>query len=238
MDTVTRSMQMMTPLVPARSAKRSGRAPVKKIAQAVSTYSSRGANSTSPPSQTGNTFYNLSEAGNPFDGSQDGAYAHFVVALDMKNFFSGDIFLAYDNYRVKEIETTFTMKDMPENRGLSGEILFCIDKDSRTVDSLKDTCNRNTLQTRIFTNNTVRHIVSWSPYLVEDSETFDVSGKQVDFVMPQNRWLNTNNVSNHRFGSLKCVVSVPNGSHYGQNFQAVSVRHRVTVEFKGLKTVQ
>lgn len=226
-----------TPRLPP-SAQRSGRAPVRKIKQAVTTFTSRGANSVTPPAQTGNIFYNLTETGNPFDGSQDGAYKAFVVALDMKNFFSGDIFGAYDNYRVTNVETTFTMKDMPENRGLSGELLFCIDKDSRGVDAVKEVCNRSTLQSRIFHNTNLRHIVEWKPFLVEDSETIDISGKQVDFVKPPSLWLNTANVASHRFGTLRCVCSIPNAAHYGSNFQAVAVRHRVTVEFKGLKNVQ
>lgn len=111
------------------------------------------------------------------------------------------------------------------------------DKDSREAETVKQVCNRGALQSRAFTNENHRKMVSWTPYLVENPTTEGQVGVQVDYVQPRMRWLNTSNVRDHRFGALKCVVTVPNGGEY-ETEPAIQVRHRVVIECKGSKSFQ
>jgi len=217
---------------------------VQTIPNASSTrsFSSRGAIQQTNPANTGNTFYILNENGNPFDGSQDGAYKSIVNVIDLSNYFDTTMFETYDYYRVLRCETTFNAKAIPQNGGpLIYEVFYVVDRDSRespTQANLRDVCNRSALDSRILTNERPRQIVSWEPYLIEDSETFDVPGKQVDYTQPRNRWLNCHNAKVHRFGNLRAVLTVPNRTDYMNEEAVMGVRHRLIVEFKGLKSVQ
>lgn len=218
------------------SASRSGSRPAQTLPAGVVSLTSRGA--TSITSEVGNTFYSINLAGNPYDASTDGAYKLFTVALDMSKFFNSGVFSAYEYYKVIECETTFSMKSSPDDGGpILGEIQWALDKDSRESETVTEICNRSTLQTRAFDNNHTRQILEWNPYLVEVSDTEGVPGAQVDYVQPRSRWLNTNQVRLHRFGTLRCIVTIPNGGAYS-SAPAIQVRHRVVIHCKGQRSVQ
>jgi len=220
------------------SQKRSGTAAIIPQAPPVNEFTSRGAQGGT--SAVGNYFITLDEAGNPFTGSQEGAYKQSTAAIDLRAYFADNLFAAYDYYKVTACETTITWITSPTNGvQIGGEIMWCFDRDSRVVENLAFIANRTTLQTRTFTNNHRRHVVKWKPFLVEDSQTFNVPGSQVDYVQPRGRWLNTANVADHRFGSLRMIGqnwSATNG--YPSTAATIEIRHRITIETKGLKSVQ
>lgn len=221
-----------------KAQKRSGKEPVTRMEPNVVTFSSRGAVGGSV--STGNYFINLNEAGMPFTASAKGKYKLTTSALDLTNYFASNLFGAYDYYRVTDCETTLTWTRMPTNGvAVAGEVLFVFDNDSRDEVPLTSVLNRSQLQTRMFTNSCLRHVVKWKPFLVEDSRTEGVNGSQVDYVQPRNRWLNTDNVEAHRFGTLRLVGSVFDGSNgYPSETPTIEIRHRVTMEMKGLRSVQ
>jgi len=220
------------------SNKRSGKPTITPQAPPTNEFTSRGAQGGT--SAVGNYFITLDEAGNPFTGSQEGAYKQTTAAIDLRAYFADNLFTAYDYYKVTNCETTITWITSPTNGvQIGGEIMWCFDRDSRVVENLAFIANRTTLQTRTFTNNQRRHVIKWKPFLVEDSQTFNVPGSQVDYVQPRNRWLNTANVEDHRFGSLRMIGqnwSATNG--YPSTAATIEIRHRITIETKGLKSVQ
>jgi len=217
---------------------RSGKVGITRIEASKAQFSSRGA--AGGTSSTGNYFIILNETGMPFTASQQGKYKLSTAAIDLSNYFADNLFAAYDYYRVIHCETTFTWTTMPTNGvAVGGEILFVFDNDSRDNVPLVSVLNRNELQTRMFTNANLRHVVKWKPYLVEDSATEGTAGAQVDYVQPRSRWLNTDNFELHRFGTIRMVGSIFDGSNgYPSNDPTIEIRHRVTVEMKGLRSVQ
>lgn len=221
---------------------RRGKPSSRPIEANVVTFSSRGALGVTAPANTGNTFYTLNETGSPFDGSQDGAYRQIVNVLDMSNYASANLFGAYDYYKVESCETTFYVKEFPTSgQPVFYEIFYVLDKDSREAaasNPLSEVCNRSALASRSLYNSALRQTVEWKPYLIEDSNTFDVSGRQVDYVQPRERWLNTANYESHRFGNLKSVLTVPNRTIYNDETPVIGVRHRIVLKFKGQKSVQ
>jgi len=204
----------------------------------IAEFTSRGAQGGT--SLVGNYFITLDEPGNPFTGSQEGAYKLTAAAIDLRAYFADNLFGAYDYYKVTGCETTVTWITSPTNGvQIGGELMWCFDHDSRVVENVALVANRTTLQTHTFTNNHRRHVIKWNPFLVEDSVTSGVAGSQVDYVQPRSRWLNTANVADHRFGTLRMI---------GQNWSAtngfpsidatIEIRHRIVIQTKGLKSVQ
>lgn len=220
-----------------KSVVRSGKPPAKMLDGMVTSFTSRGAASST--STVGNQVIIMNIEGNPFDGTQGGYYRTNSFSIDPRAYFSLALFNAYDYYQMDSCETSFTWAYAPENGGpVMGELMWVFDKDSRTIESVRTIANRSTLQTRTFTNTCLRHIVKWQPYLVEDSDTIGVVGKQVKYVQPRGRWLNTDEVDSHRFGTIKTIAQAFDKSQYPSNDPIIQVRHRVALRFKGLKNVQ
>ena len=215
---------------------RKGAGRANKIREAKIEISSFGAVSQS--STVGNTFWPLSDVGNPFDSSQDGGYRQFNVSLDPLRYIGAPVFAAYEYYRISKVQTTLYWKTPSDNGSpILGEFFFVLDKDSRTSATLTEVMNRMSLDRREFTNNKISHTLTWEPYLVEDSITFDVSGRVVDYVQPRDRWLNTENVDSHRFGTMRILAQVHDRASYSSE-AVVGVRHKVFFDFKGQKSAQ
>jgi hypothetical protein len=220
-----------------KAAKRSGKKPMTPNDARVVIFTSRGAVGGS--SELGNFVYNLNTAGAPFTGSQLGKFTSQPVSIDLRKYFAEALFNAYEYYRFMECETTFSWTKSPNvGTPIAAELLWAFDKDSRAPVPLSNVANRSDLQTRTFTNNEVRHVVKWNPYLVETSETEGVAGKQIDYTHPRTWWLNTDQSDLHRFGTLRFIASNFDSTGYPTNNPSIEVRHRVKVEFKGLRTVQ
>jgi hypothetical protein len=221
-----------------QNAKRSGKMPNTRIEPKSVHFTSRGAVGGS--SAVGNFDLLMDTAGSPFTSDQGGSYGLTSVALDLRAYFSQGVFGAYDYYRVEDVETTVTWITTPTNGvSIAGEILYCYDNDSRDEVTLTEVANRETLQTRTFTNNKIRHVMKWNPYLVEDSSTEGVSGAQVDYIQPRSRWLNTANVDLHRFGTMRLIGSNFSSSNgYPAESARLQIRHRVKIAMKGLKSTQ
>jgi hypothetical protein len=219
-------------------ARRSGKPTSTPFNGAITHFTSRSA--VGGTSELGNYFITMDEAGNPYTGSQQGAYALTPIHFDPTVYFAANLFGAYDYYKVEDCETTLTWTTTPTNGvPIAGEILFVLDKDSRTPVPLSQVANRNELQSRVFTNNTIRHIIKWQPYLVEDSQTEGVPGAQVDYIQPRGRWLNTDNSSNHRFGTLRLIAqNFDAGNGYPTAGATLQIRHRVKIAVKGLRSTQ
>lgn len=222
-----------------KTSKRSGKSPTTPMTAGIAKFTSRGGVGGSSPG-LGNFVLSMDESGNPYTGSQEAKYGLTVCAIDPLRYFASNLFSAYDYYRIVDCETTLTWTTTPTNGVcVGGEALFVLDKDSRDQVSLSSVANRSELQTRTYNNTCLRHIVRWNPYLVETSETFGTTGAQVNYVQPLNRWLNTDLVESHRFGSLRLIAVNWSGSNgYPNNEATLEIRHRVVVEMKGLRSVQ
>jgi len=220
-----------------RLVNRTGSKPIVFAKSSITEFTSQGGAQVSSP--LGNQFFNLDIPGNPWDGSQDGSYKLIVLQMDLSRYFSANVFQTYDRYRVAECETTFYWKSgVPTGGPILAEMYFCIDKDSRTDETLIQTANRTALQTRTFDVCHTRQVIAWKPFLVEDSDTFDIAGKQVDYTQNRNRWLNTAQVRNHRFGAIRAILQCHDASTYGDNSPAIGVRHRIKIQVSGLKSAQ
>jgi len=215
--------------------RRSGKRANKPLDGHTIILTSQGA--TGGSSALANQVVSLTEGGNPFTGSQQGARSPIVAALDMTRFFDSGVFRTYDSYKVVSCITTVTWTTMPDRHPIGGEIMWVLDKDDRLPIAEALVANRQSLQTRVFNNNSLRHTIQWSPYLVEDSDTVNTGGAQLEYVQPRGRWLNCGLVNNHRFGTLRMIAQSFDLSGY-TNDPTVEVRHRVTIELKGLKSVQ
>lgn len=206
----------------------------------ISVFSSNGA--IGKTSQTGNRFNNLSLDGNPFDASQDGAWVIDFSSIKVGDYFLDDLTVLWEYYRVKNVETTFYWKSAPKYGPVMGSLYFLCDKDSRESYSEANgnkLMNRRELKVRQFSNDHLQHTITWKPYLVENHNTYGQDGEQVDYVQPRERWLNTRYIKDHRFGTLRYVVTTPDvNAQYASTSPAVGIRHRVTLELKGLETMQ
>merc|ERR1712137_4037 len=216
--------------------KRSGQKVSTPIDGSITRFTSRGAVGQS--SSVGNSFMNLFQSGNPYDGNQQGKYNEQILSIDLLAYFAANLFNAYDYFRVVDCETTFTWASAPENGGpVMGEMLWVVDRDSRESEEAQTIANRTSAQTRTFDNCNLRRIVNWKPYLVEDSTTSGVVGAQVDYVQPRSRWLNSKSVDQFRFGTLRVIGQCYDGSQYQDNNPILQWRHRLIIEMKGLKTL-
>eukprot|EP01084_Bolivina_argentea_P079629 144401_1 len=219
------------------SAKRGGKPVNTVIPASIVTFTSRGG--LGRTSLVGNHIMVLNEVGNVFDATQAGKYRHEAISIDLRAYFATGLFLAYDYYRVHSCETTFIWGTLPtDGAPIAGELLWVLDKDSRNPESFSDTANRSALQTRTFTNNMLRHIVKWRPHLVEDNTTISETGKEKDYVQPSSRWMNTNNIDDHRYGAIRIIGQTLDATPYSDNDAVIHIRHRIRLEMKGLMSVQ
>jgi len=224
-------------MVNTNKSKRSGKPPNTPIPASTVSFSSRGG--VGRTSLVGNHIMVLTTEGNVFDATQAGKYKHEGIAIDLRAYFSQGIFDAYDYYRISGCRTTFTWGTMPQDgTPIGGEIFWCIDKDSRSVETFTETANRKVLQSRTFTNNSIRHTVKWRPHLVDNGSTLGQANAQLEYVQPLNRWMNCSNIDDHRYGTIRLIGQVWDASPYPDNDPVIHIRHWISIEVKGLKSVQ
>lgn len=184
---------------------------------------------------TGNQFKLLSITGSPWDGGQDGAYGFDCYRMQLRYYFADSIFEAYDYFRVVNCETTIRWRSAPLTGPIMGDLYTYIDKDADQLPQIIEVANRRELKRKSFTNECQTHEIHWQPYVISR----EGGGSSVDYVQPRERWLNTKDVANFRFGSLVILATTPNATtQYGQNDAAISIRHKITIEVKGQKTLQ
>lgn len=220
------------------TAKRAGKPGITKIGANINEFTSRAA--VGGTSAVGNFVLALDETGNPYTASQQAKYGLTAVAINLENYFGSSLFRAYDYYRVVDVETTITWTTTPTaGVAIAGEMLWVYDNDSRGAVPLETVANRTQLQSRMFTNNTLRHVLKWHPYLVEDTSTIGAVGGQLDYVQPRSRWLNTDNYANHRFGTIRLIgVNFSAFNGYVSIDATLEIRHRVKIETKGARSIQ
>lgn len=173
--------------------------------------------------------------GNPFfTGTQPtravSKYDYNRIALNVSDYFVDNLFGAYDYYRVKNVETTFTWCHLNSDGAVNGELLTSIDKDSRDAENSNTYINRRNLSRRVFDVNNLSHTISYRPYMVdiigqdEDSE--------VNYIQPLDRWWNTADFRSHRWGCMRYMLIdwAPDNTS-----ACVFVKHRVWLEVKGQK---
>lgn len=73
---------------------------------------------------------------------------------------------------------------------------------------------------------------------MEDSSTIGETGKEKEYLQPSNRWMNTANVDDHRYGTIRIIGQTLDASPYSDNDAVIHIRHRIKLEMKGLKSVQ
>lgn len=183
---------------------------------------------------SGNCFKTLDIEGSPWDGSQDGAFGHDAYHLRLNNYFSDEVFASFDYFRVKGCKTTISWKTSPVDTGMiMGEYFWYNDHDSLDSPIQSDIANRRDLKNGTFSNERRVHHLKWQPYVVQ-KET-----DPVDYVQPVDRWMNTTEVSKLRWGSIILMFTTDNrNAQYPNGNPNVSIRHEVTCEFKGQRSVQ
>lgn len=207
--------------------KRNGKPPAQ-----ITTLVSRGGVSKSHFS--GNCFKTLDVEGSPWDASQDGCFGFDAYHLRLNNYFSDEVFSSFDYFRVKECKTTLSWKTSPAVTGMiMGEYFWYIDRDSLDTPGQADIANRRDLKDGTFSNERRVHHITWQPHVVQKESD------PVDYVQPSSRWMNTNEVSKLRWGSIVLLFTTDNRNvQYPDGFPNVSIRHQVTLEFKGQRSVQ
>lgn len=189
----------------------------------------------------GNRFVSLTLTGNPFDASQDGAWQVDVCSFAVGKYFLPDFLSLWEYYRVVECETTFYWKSPPKTGPIMGELYYALDRDSRVAlgeANANKLMNRRDLSVRRFTSEKPAIVVKWRPHLVENKVTESTQGAELDLVIPRQRWLNTTNNKDHRFGALRYVVTTPAKGIQYDSSPAVGFHHRVKIQLKALKTMQ
>lgn len=206
----------------------------------IITFVSRGSRFSEPSfSDLNRSFYaRLDLNGNPFfSGIQptgaDSKYDYNRIALSPILYFADGIFAAYDYYRITRIETTFVWSSAPDDGVICGELWTAIDKDSREPENSNAYINRRNLQRREFTNDCHTHTVSYVPFLVDRGD----DAESQDYIQPTERWWNTTNVRDHRWGCMRYTLIAPASNARYSNAAAVFVHHRVVLEVKGQKDV-
>lgn len=188
---------------------------------------------------TGNQFKLLNIIGSVWDSGLDGKFGFEAYRIRLSNYFSPSVFAGFDYFRVKGCTTVLRWRGCPETPPIMGDVYYYIDKDAEDPSSglnAENIGNRRDLQHRSFTNEVQTHKIKWTPYLVErDAPNSD----PVDYVQPRSRWLNTSAYNDMRFGTFVMLATTPNANtQYSSNDAAVSVRHIITLELKGQKSVQ
>lgn len=207
---------------------------------AVTKFTSRGTRATQPLfSDLSRNFYiTVNLNGNPFfsGNAPSGAqmkYDYNRVALKATDFFAPNLFGAYEYYRIAKIDTEFVWDASPTDGVVSGDLYTAHDFDSREAETSNEYINRRDLRHQVFTNHRPVLTDTYVPRMVDNVST-DVESK--DYVQPQNRWWNCENVEDHRWGCLRYVVVAHDATKkYPTNDAAIFVRHKLYLEVKGLK---
>lgn len=204
----------------------------------VVTFYSAGTRATQPLfSDLNRNFYlTMDLIGNPFfSGTQpSGAqskYDYNRIAISPSEFFVDNLFGAYEYYRISKIETTFQWATNPLGP-INGELYTFVDKDGRDAENSNAYINRGDMRRRFFTNAQTAHSFTYVPNMVDflnDSQT-----DSVQYIQPHDRWWNTTEFRNHRWGCLR-YVAVSNAYDNSAGDQAIFVKHRVWIEVKGQK---
>jgi len=196
------------------------------------TFVSRGSSGTS--GDFANKTISLSDDGNPFYTDLNSRYGSAVVPIDLQRFFAPALFSAYEYYRIVKCETSFEWLVMPVS-AVNGAMMYALDRDSNGSINEQDVINRRDNQVRYFNNDKLVHTVVWKPFLTAYN---DISGtsNQTPWVVEQNKWLNTSQIETMRHGTLRCLFWALGGSRY-TNTPAVGIRHRITIEMKGLLSI-
>jgi len=187
-----------------------------------------------------NHYATMNLNGNPyFTGTVPSAaackYDYNRTAVAVGDYFVDNLFGAYEYYRVKKIETTFTWCNPQGQNGaayVNGELYYALDRDSRDSETSNEYINRRNLKRQYFNNHSLSHSYSYQPYMVDYVD--DDEGEQVKYIQPAERWWNCKDFRNHRWGCLRYVLINNNAVGTDAN---VFVRHRLWIECKGQTNV-
>jgi len=206
----------------------------KKTSKKSVALSSAGA--VSKTAFSGNSFKVLNLVGSPWDAGQDGRYAIEAYHIRLDNYFSDTVFEAFDYFKVVSCETTFEWRMPPKDGPIMGQMFYYIDRDDATIPTVANIGNRRELKHMMFTNEHHTRKVTWRPNLVtEEHLTMD----PVNYVHPRGQWLNSGEVRSLRFGTMVVMYTTPAGAVQYPTYDAtVSIRHKLTLEFKGQRSVQ